>query len=142
MGCKWFIHPFERVHRTAERVVKFVKQLTRTGEWLTYPFEWVVKFFKWLSRTTEQVVKFFKWLSRTTERVKFFKWLTRTGERLIKISERVHQMTALYIRSSILFWNETSIWIVSTITTVCEHASLFWDCNFSKNYIGRTSLLR
>ena len=128
MGCKWFIHPFERVHRTAERVVKFVKQLTRTGEWLTYPFEWVVKFFKRLSRTTE--------------RVKFFKWLTRTGERLIKISERVHQMTALYIRSSILFWNETSIWIVSTITTVCEHASLFWDCNFSKNYIGKTSLLR
>ena len=73
MGCKRLIHPFERVHRTAERFVKFFEWLARTSEWLTQPFERV-------HRTTERVTK-------------FFKRLTRTGERLIKISERVPQMT-------------------------------------------------
>ena len=72
-GCKWLIHPFERVHRTAERVVKFFKRLARMSERLTHPFERV-------HRTTERVIK-------------FFKWLTRTGERLTKISEWVPQMT-------------------------------------------------
>ena len=131
MGCKRLIHPFERVHRTAERFVKFFEWLARTSEWLTQPFERV-------HRTTERVTKFFKRLTRTGER------LTYLFERLIKISEpgspndwtaytkNYRETTALYNRPSSFFWSETSIWIVSTITTVCEHASLFWDCNFSK----------
>ena len=80
MGCKRLIHLFERVHRTAERFVKFFEWLARTSEWLTQPFERV-------HRTTERVTKFFKRLTRTGER------LTYPFERLIKISERVPQMT-------------------------------------------------
>ena len=121
------------------------------GKRLTYPFEQVVKFFKRLSRTTEWVVKFFKQLTRTG------KQLTYPFERLIKISERVHQTTQqltltiiskrshfttgrpVYSGMKLLFRSYPQL---STITTVCKHASLFWDCNFSKNYIGKTSLLR
>ena len=80
MGCKRLIHPFERVHRTAERFVKFFEWLARKSERLTQPFERV-------HRTTERVTKFFKRLTRTGE------WLTYPFERLIKISERVPQMT-------------------------------------------------
>ena len=40
-SCKRLSHPFERVHRTAERVMKYSELLTRTGERLTHPFEQV-----------------------------------------------------------------------------------------------------
>ena len=49
-------------------------------------------------------------------------------------TENYLETTALYNRPSSFFWNETSIWIVSIITTICEHAFLFWDCNFFQNH--------
>ena len=102
-GCKWLTHPFEQVHQTTERVIKFFKQLTRTGERLTYLYERLIKISKRVAQTTEQAY-----------------------------TENYLETTALYNRQSSFFWNETSIWIVSIITTVCEHAFLFWDSNFFK----------
>ena len=59
-------------------------------------------------------------------------WPVTCDLRFVPGAKNYRETTALYNRPSSFFWNKTSIWIVSTITTVCEHASLFWDCNFSK----------
>ena len=108
----------------------------RTSDRLTQPFERVY-------RKTEQVIKFFEQLTQKG------KWLTNQFERLIKISKRVPQMTERLTQTiisqnsrtsqeAVLFLLEQNFYcIVSTITTVCEHASLFGTVIFPKTTSGK-----
>ena len=132
----WLTHPFEWIYWTTERVIKLFEWQTRTSEQLTHPFEWVY----W---TTERVVKFFEHLTQKG------KWLTNQFERLIKISKRVPQMTERLTQTiisqnsrtsqeAVLFLLEWNFYcIISTITTVCEHASLFGTVIFPKTTSGK-----
>ena len=164
MGCNELFYLSERVHRTAEWVVKCFEWQTRMITWLTHPFEWiywtterVIKLFEWQTRTSEQLTHPFEWVYWTTERVvEFFehltqkgKWLTNQFERLIKISKPVPQMTERLTQTiisqnsrtsqeAVLFLLEWNFYcIISTITTVCEHASLFGTVIFPKTTSGK-----
>ena len=50
-------------------------------------------------------------------------------------------MTALYNRPSSFFWNETSIWIVSIITTICKHTTLYQTCGAQNSSLNSKILL-
>ena len=80
MGCKWLTHAFERVHWTAEQVVKFFEWLAQTSEWLTHLFERI-------NRRTERVINLFAELKRTGEHLPYLfkqliKWVPQMAERL------------------------------------------------------------
>ena len=107
-------------------------------------------------RTSKPLTHLFERVYRKTEQVKFFeqltqkgKWLTNQFERLIKISKRVRQMTERLTQTiisqnsrtsqdAVLFLLEWNFYcIVSTTTTVCEHASLFGTVIFPKITLGK-----
>ena len=101
-------HPFEQVYQKTERVIKFFERLTQMGKWLTNQFKRLIKISKRVPQMTER--------------------LTQT---IISQNSRTSQEAILFL----LEWN--FYWIISTITTVCEHASLIGTVIFPKTTSGK-----